>query len=250
MLPSFYDNHSTTIPISDKTQDICEDHRHQPEACPRWRTASLLVLGIWFYFLSCGIDSYFQSNTYTYGLCGPLSLSASTAGWLNTVYFGLYLAGRIISVPLSTVISPSGIIITSLIGCLSSAGILVSLGADDPVALFVATGLMGFSICFQFGSGITWLASNIPQMTSRQVSLIFFGSNVSNCVFPLLASKLFNDVGPAYVFYMTMICIVALICTFFAMIMAANYQMPKKMKSSIIQIPPALLIAGAGADES
>ena len=76
---------------------------------------------------------------------------------------------------------------------------------------------MGFCACFQFGSGITWLSSNIPDMSSRQVSLIFLGSNLANCVFPALASKLFNDLGPNWVFYLTMLSLILTILCFLAM---------------------------------
>ena len=44
------------------------------------RTIILLTLGVVFYFLTCGIDSYFQSQTYTFGLCGPLDMSAKVIG--------------------------------------------------------------------------------------------------------------------------------------------------------------------------
>ncbi len=74
--------------------------------------------------------------------------------------------------------------------------------------------MMGFSVCFLFPSGITWLTSNTTHMTSRQVSVVFMGNTIGNSVFPPLASKLFNDLGPIYVFYMNMILMAALIICF------------------------------------
>ena len=81
---------------------------------------------------------------------------------------------------------------------------------------------MGFCACFQFGSGITWLSSNIPEMSSRQVSFIFLGSNCANCAFPALASKLFNDFGPNWVFYLTMISLILTILCFMTMLVIAS----------------------------
>ena len=179
----------------------------------RFRKYLLLSLGLVLYLLTCGVDSYFQSQTYTFGLCGPMAMSAKDAGWLNSVYFLLYLVGRIISIPLSTWITPAGIIVNSLIGCLTASIILVTIGTTDSIALFVATAIMGFCVCFQFGSGITWLSGKIPDMTSRQISMVFLGSNLANCLFPPLASKLFNDFGPIWVFYLTLATLIlALIC--------------------------------------
>ncbi len=77
------------------------------------KNMALIGLGFVFYVLFNGVDSYFKSQTYTYGLCGPLHMSANSAGWLNTLYYSLYLTGRLISIPLSTVISPGGIVTVS-----------------------------------------------------------------------------------------------------------------------------------------
>ena len=91
-------------------------------------------------------------------------------------------------------------------------------------SFILATGLMGFCACFQFGSGITWLSSNIPNMSSRQVSFIFLGANLANCVFPPLASKLFNDpdLGPNWVFYLTMLSLILTIFCFLFMNLIAK----------------------------
>ena len=97
----------------------------------------------------------------------------------------------------------------------------------EPTFSHLATGLMGFCACFQFGSGITWLSSNIPHMSSKQVSFIFLGSNMANCVFPALASKLFNDFGPNWVFYLTLISLLLTILCFLAMCALAKYRASK-----------------------
>ena len=55
---------------------------------PKYKIGALICLGVIFYFLFCGIDSYFQSQTYTYGLCGPLELSSDTAGNLLRHFLG------------------------------------------------------------------------------------------------------------------------------------------------------------------
>ena len=103
----------------------------------------------------------------------------------------------------------------------------------EPPLFILATGLMGFCACFQFGSGITWLSSNIPNMSSRQVSFIFLGSNLANCVFPTLASKLFNDLGPNWVFYLTMLSLIlTIVCFLFMNVIAKKLKLNPSMKSS------------------
>ena len=161
-------------------------------------------------------DESTQYNTKTLSFALP-----DTAGWLNAIYFGHYLIGRMVSIPLSTLISPSVIIFVTLLGCLLSTIILVSFGIYQSYALFIATGLMGLSVSPIFPSGITLLSSNI-NISSTHVSFVFLGSNLANCVFPPLASKLFNQFGPIYVFYMTLICLIMTFICFFLMIMVIH----------------------------
>ena len=63
-----------------KSSEVVSD---LPEEKSPKHKIGLISLGVIFYFLTCGVDSYFQSQTYTVGMCGPLSLSAHNAGWLN-----------------------------------------------------------------------------------------------------------------------------------------------------------------------
>ena len=40
----------------------------------------ILFFGLFFFILSCGIEAMFQSQTFTFGLCGPHHLSPSQVG--------------------------------------------------------------------------------------------------------------------------------------------------------------------------
>jgi hypothetical protein len=46
-----------------------------PEAARPKSEIRVLVPGFFFFVLCGGVDAYFQSQTYTFGLCGPLSLT-------------------------------------------------------------------------------------------------------------------------------------------------------------------------------
>ena len=84
--PGFKPGSGTRVPsllsINDNAQDfvIVENAAALANNEPKYKIGALICLGVIFYFLFCGIDSYFQSQTYTYGLCGPLELSSDTAG--------------------------------------------------------------------------------------------------------------------------------------------------------------------------
>lgn len=196
----------------------------KPKESNPWVDRSLLFCGILFVFFLVGIDITFQSQIYIFGLCGPLKLSAQHAGWLNSVYFVSLLIGRIVAIPLSIIISPTVIILCASLGCLVFAIILVSLGAHDVIALFIATAFIGFHVCFFLGSIINWLTSQIKNMTSKHVSIIFLGGPLANSMIPPLASKLFYSKGPIFVFYTTILCDILLIVCFVIMNIIAKWK--------------------------
>ena len=70
------------LPQHHAAQVVNSSEIELPQESPFKHKIGLISLGVIFYFLTCGVDSYFQSQTYTVGLCG-LSLSAQMSGWLN-----------------------------------------------------------------------------------------------------------------------------------------------------------------------
>lgn len=214
-LPSFHCPSPVSTTSTDLEKTLPENQDTQQTQ--NRNTYLILFMSFLFYFLTCGLDTFFQSQTYTFGLCGPLGIGAKGAGWLNISYFSLYLVGRLISIPLSALIGPSTIIVLSLIGAFFASLILIIWGTSMPAFLYLATALMGFCACLQFPSGITWLNSKIPNMTSRQVSVVFMGANAAHCIFPVLASKLFHAYGPISVFYFASVIIVSAGLTFILM---------------------------------
>ena len=175
---------------------------------------ALMIMAAILIFLVNGLDNLFQSFIYTIALCGPLRLPASTAGWLNTLYYSSYFIGRMISIPLAAIFSPAKLIFITSIGCLVSTLILCFWGNTHAWALFLSMGLMGFCLCFHFGSAINWLNSKTEK--SYNISFIYMGANLSSLCYPTLGSKLFH-LDPSYVAYLSIISVVALVICFIGM---------------------------------
>ncbi len=191
------------------------------------RTNLILCSVCFFIFLICGLETVFQSKIYTYGLCGPLGLTPASAGWLYTIYYATYTLGRLCSIPLSTLVSPATIIFGAIFCCVIGSSVLIIFGNYNSLALFVATGIMGFGICFFFGSAITWLTSSTPHLKSRPMSFIFMGSNLASFVASPLASYMFA-LDPIYVFYLCLVYVFLTLFTFLGMVFAAKGGQPKE----------------------
>ena len=177
----------------------------------------LVFCGMLSILLIAGMDLTFQSQIYIYGLCGPLNLSPELAAWLNTLYYANYMIGRLVSIPLSTILSPTKIIFISLSGCMINAIAIVLFGNYNVIILFTTTSLMAFHVCFMFPSVVTWITSNVSNVSSKQISFVMLGSPIASSVFPSLTAKLFNEYGPVYVFYTTNVCAVLQFLNFFFM---------------------------------
>ena len=100
--------------------------------------------------------------------------------------------------------------------------ILIISGSTSGLGMFIGTGLMGFSVCFYFGSAITWLTSNLtPDLITRTMSFIFMGSNIASFAAPPIASKMF-DLNPVYVFYLCLAFVILTVLCFLGMMYIAK----------------------------
>jgi len=163
-----------------------------------------LLLAFFYFSFSCGLEGFFQSQTFTFGICGPHQMVPGKAAALTTVYFACFLAGRFSGVILSTKLKPRTLIVTSLLCCILSAILLVFMAETSQDLLFLGTGAVGFFVSLQFASGYSWLAEHVD-LTGRGSSVVFLGANFGWLVFPPLAGMVFfSPVGPMGVYYLTL----------------------------------------------
>jgi len=165
---------------------------------------TLLVFAFFYFAFTCGIEGFFQSQTFTFGICGPHRMEPEKAASLTTVYFASFLVGRFSGVLLSTRFRPQSLILSSLTCCILTGILLIFLAESYQEVLFIATGAMGFSVSLQFASGYSWFAEK-TDLTGRASSIVFLGANAGWVVFPPLAgSVFFSPVGPMGIFYLSL----------------------------------------------
>ena len=109
----------------------------------------LLLLVYIYYVMSCGLEGFFQSNTYTYALCGPLKMDPTDANLLNILYYAAFVTGRLSGIFISRLVTPTKIIISSISGCIVGSLLLTVLAPYHSIALYIGVILMGFAISFQ-----------------------------------------------------------------------------------------------------
>ena len=55
----------------------------------------ILFLAFLYFAFMCGLEGFFQSQTYTFALCGPHHFSPQQAALLTTIYFSRSLYPRL-----------------------------------------------------------------------------------------------------------------------------------------------------------
>ena len=84
-MPKFYEV------VSSRERTISDEHSKTKSS----KSSALIYLLAFFYFaFSCGMEGFFQSQTFTFGICGPHRLLPKKAAILTTVYFASFLLGR------------------------------------------------------------------------------------------------------------------------------------------------------------
>jgi len=167
----------------------------------------LLLLVYIYYVMSCGLEGFFQSNTYTYALCGPLKMPPADANLLNILYYAAFVSGRLSGIFISRLVNPTKIIISSISGCIVGSLLLTVLAPYHSVALYVGVIIMGFAISFQFASGISWTA-NLFNVTGTASFIFFFGAFTGFLSFPPIAGAIIASAIGGF-FYLALATILA-----------------------------------------
>ena len=78
-LPNYYSNLPVKLPIEEQQNEekkrLETEEEKEEFGKERKSENGVLICGFLFFILSAGVDAYFQSQTYTFGLCGPLALT-------------------------------------------------------------------------------------------------------------------------------------------------------------------------------
>ena len=188
-----------------------------------WKT--LFVMIYFYYFFTCGLEGFFMSMTYTYGLCGPLQMPPTEAGWLNSLYYGAFVFGRLLGIAISRYLEPATIIFASLSGCVTSALVLSILAGSSKIGLYLGTFVLGFSLSFLFASGISWTA-NLYNITGKASFIFFLGAFSGFLSIPPLAGAIFTmDETKVGFFYLAFAITILHTLLFIAMVKISRIKM-------------------------
>jgi MFS transporter, FHS family, Na+ dependent glucose transporter 1 len=157
------------------------------------RLVALLAL---FFFLYVGAEgsygSWIAAYAETTGLGG--TISAATAAYLASAFWGALTLGRLISIPLAARFSPRQVLFADLVGCLLST-VLIFAFPSSATAAWVGTFGAGLFMASIFPTCLS-LAERYLAMTGTITSLFFVGGSLGGMLIPYAIGQLFERIGP------------------------------------------------------
>jgi fucose permease len=145
------------------------------------------------FFLYVGAEVSYGGWVYTYALNLQLA-DITSAGLLNSTFWGMLTVGRLLAVPAAVIIRPGRLLAGALVGCLISLAVLW-LGPGGPLSLWIGTIGLGFSMAPIFPTLLAVAGRRIT-LTGRVTSWFFIASNAGGMTLPWAAGLLLQEISP------------------------------------------------------
>jgi FHS family Na+ dependent glucose MFS transporter 1 len=156
----------------------------------RWLLVFLITM---MFFLFVGAELAYGGWIYTYALSLGQA-SATTAGYINSLFWGALTLGRLLSIPLPDRLRARTILFVDIVGLIFSL-LLLLFASDIPSVIWIATAGMGFFMATIFPT-LMILAEHHLNVTGRITSFFLVGASLGGMLIPWLIGQFFETTGP------------------------------------------------------
>jgi len=179
-------------PTGTSTAGVQQATSAQPTARRSYERRIVVLISL-LLMLYVGAEVAFGGWIYTYAVALDLT-DATTAAYLTSAFWGALMLGRLLSIPLAARFRPRTILLTDLLGCLASVGILL-LWPGSGTATWLGTLAMGLAMASIFPTCITLAGRRIP-ITGQVTGWFLVSSSLGGMSLPWLIGQLFEPIGP------------------------------------------------------
>lgn len=199
--------------LNSPRHEIADTGGERKAVAVNWRLTGLVMLFMCIYVgAEVGIGGWLYTYAVEMGLADKTS-----AAYLTSVYWGAFMLGRIVSIPVAARVRPRIILWVDLIGCVLSIGLLALL-PQSRWAIWAGAFGFGLFVASIFPTVITW-AERRMRMSGLVTSMFFVGSSVGAIFFPWFIGQLFDAYGP-WITMPTIFVITLILCGVFVLLMA------------------------------
>jgi FHS family Na+ dependent glucose MFS transporter 1 len=199
-------------PVHPVTESDPDDARSQTRM-------GLAVLIAVFFFLYVGMELAFGGWIASYAVAIGYG-DAAAAAILTSVFWGSFMLGRLISIPLATRMSARTIMIMDFAAC--AIGIVIFLlGGNSSVTLWLGTLIVGLGMAALFPTMISFAESRM-KITGKVTAIFLTGSSLGGMTLPWLIGQLFEPIGPQVMPWLVLIATILTTIAFFVVNYASN----------------------------
>ena len=159
---------------------------------PQVLNYKLVVPMIILFFLYVGVEASFGGWIYTYATINNIS-GETGASYMNSLYWGALMAGRLITIPLSRKFTPSKILIGNYVLMVLFL-LMILIWPINPVMVWIASIGLGFAVSSVFPTLLA-LAETRMKVTGAITGLFFLGTSLAGTVVPMVLGQIFEYVG-------------------------------------------------------
>jgi MFS transporter, FHS family, Na+ dependent glucose transporter 1 len=166
---------------------------NKPTQANRRSINVLFLLIVLFYVFHVGLELGFGNWIATFSM-HVYMLSATSAAYLTSAFWGTFTIGRLLGIAISTRLRSQTILLADLVGCMLAFAILLLWPASS-LALWVGTMIMGLSIASVFATGLAFADQRL-RLSGSMVGWILVGGGIGGMVSPWLIGQFFERISP------------------------------------------------------
>ncbi|XP_035225715.1 major facilitator superfamily domain-containing protein 4A-like isoform X2 [Stegodyphus dumicola] len=140
------------------------------------------------------VQAVYGGYLYSYAVKGPVNLKRSNAAYLNALFWGMFAAGRLISIALATRLAPAFMLGCNIVGCTFGMLLMLALKHSKGILIF-GTCIIGLFMSSVFPTALS-LTEQYIKVTPTITSFLVFGAALGEMSMPVVLGHEFDRAGP------------------------------------------------------
>lgn len=155
---------------------------------------AVLVAGMAvFLFLYTGAEVSAGGWIFTYARQQNIA-DATHAAYLTSAFWGALTVGRLLSIPIATVLRSSILLFSNLIGGVISLGVIL-LAPKSLIGVWIGTLGLGLAMASIFPTALAFIGQRM-RMTGQVTGLLFVGASAGAMIIPYVIGQTIKNLGP------------------------------------------------------
>lgn len=175
----------------------------------------LVFLAALFLFCYSSFANIFGGWIFSYVVRLDLT-SEVNAAYITSMFWGAFMIGRLISIPVAARFRPSSILLGDLVGCLLSISIIL-IWPTSIMSIWIGAAGLGLSAASLFPTTVS-LVERRMQISGRITSRFVIGGALGAMIPPWIVGQFFETSGPQIVIFSVFVTIVVGLGVYFFLI--------------------------------